>query len=165
MTGKMQGKSLLAFMLMAAMATTAYAAWSGSPNGFSVGQCTWYADGRCAESGWTLKFSQTTGRDARRWYDLVTNGRCAVGPQAGTIMVLDAWGSNSAGHVAYVESVLNGGKSWRVTHANFPFTTKSRVLQGVQTWQADFEFVPGSTTKVRLVGGSTQYPLRGFIAR
>jgi hypothetical protein len=153
-----------AAVLFAAMVTTAYAAWTGSPNGFAVGQCTWFADGRCAESGWRLNFSQNSGRDARRWYDLVTNGQRVANPRNGAIMVLDSWSGNSAGHVAYVEAITNGGR-WRVSHANWSGGTKSRVLQGVQTWEREFEFRVGGSTKVRPVGTTTWYPIRGFIVR
>lgn len=157
---------MVAVAIVTAMVTTAYAAWPGSPNGFSKGECTWYADGRCAESGWTLRFSQNYGRDARRWYDLVTNGSCAAGPRAGAIMVLDGWSTNPAGHVSYVEAVLNGGTRWRVTHANWNVGgTVVRTIDGVQIRQHEFEFVPGTTNQVRTVGGSRTYPLRGFIAR
>lgn len=160
----MKRKVLLGLGLVVAVTTTAYAAWPGSPNGFSVGQCTWFVDGRCAESGWTLKFSQNWGRDARRWYDLVTNGRRAQYPQYGAIMVVDGWDGNSAGHVAYVEALTNGGR-WRVSHANWSGGTKSRVLQGVQTWEREFEFAVGDATRVRPVGTTTWYQLRGFIIR
>jgi len=155
--------TFLAFVIALITAGDAQA-WSGSPNGFSAGQCTWYCDGRANESGWRLKFSQTSGRDARRWYDLVTNGYCAAGARAGSIMVLDGWSGNPAGHVAYVESVQSNGR-WTVTHANWPGGTTVRTISGVPIRQVQFELVPGSTTRVRIVGGTSSFPLRGFIAR
>lgn len=156
-------RSVLFMALCSILFITAFA-WSGSPNTFPSGQCTWYADGRAYETGWRLKFSVNSGRDARLWPNVLLNGACAVGPQAGTIMVLDGWSANPYGHVAYIESVQAGGK-WTVTHANWGTGTVDRYISGYPIRKTQFEFVPGSSTKVRVVGGSTSYPLREFIIR
>ena len=153
----------LSLVLCIAVVITAFA-WSGSPNNFPQGQCTWYVDGRAYETGWRLQFTRSTGRDARLWYDLLVYGACAAGPQPGTIMVIDGWPANPYGHVAYVESTQTGGK-WTVTHANWGSGTVTRTINGYPIRQTQFEFVPGSTTRVRVVNGKTSYPLRGFIIR
>jgi hypothetical protein len=136
---------------------------TSSPNGFVAPQCTWYTDIRCSEAGWRLKFSRNWGRDAALWYGLVTNGGCAVGPRASTIMVLGSWPENPAGHVAYVESVGNG--RWVVSHSNWRTGNWVRTINNVPIRQTTFEFVPGNPNRVRTVGSTNSYPIRGFIFR
>lgn len=135
-------------------------AWSR--NGFPKGQCTWYVDGRVKEAkNWTLKFSRTSGRDGWTWWDLVTNaGKGQLG-LAGDIMVLNKWRSNPYGHVAYVESSTSGS-SWNVTHANWASGSAVRTIEGYKVYKATFK-KSSSSGYVKISGGSTNYPLRGFL--
>jgi surface antigen len=133
-----------------------------SPNRFPQGQCTWYADGRAAEAAWRLRFSRAWGRDARVWPDLIVNGVC-VGVRRNAILVLNSRNTpGGAGHVAWVESVQQGGR-FTVTHANFASGRIVRWIAGVPIRATQFEFAgPG---RVRVVGGNTTYDVRTFIAR
>jgi hypothetical protein len=142
-------------------------AWS--PNGFPGGQCTWYADGRWKEYyGVKLNFSITSGRDAWKWWDIVTNtgkgNANFTGNYAGEIMVLNKWTGNPYGHVAFVESSkanASGGTQWYVTHANWSNSdAKVRTIEGYRITAKTFYRVSSSRVNT---GGSAQYPLRGFL--
>lgn len=81
-------------------------------NTFPTGQCTWYVFGRVKEKqNITLSFSETSGRDAQKWPELLTPGRYEKIslPQAGAIAVwMIKSGDTPAqdlGHVAYIEKV------------------------------------------------------------
>lgn len=75
------------------------------PRPLPAGQCTWYAEARAKEAGWTLEFRKQYGRDARKWGEMVSNGELSMTPTVGSLMLLDAWDTNPYGHVAYVEKV------------------------------------------------------------
>jgi surface antigen len=134
-------------------------AWS--PNNFPKGQCTWYVDGKVKESsGWILKFSQSSGRDAYKWWDMVTNANKGQSGYKGDIMVFNKWSGNSYGHVAFVESSTPGSK-WNITHANWKTGSSVRTIENYPIYAATF--VKGNSGYVKLSGGSAQYPLRGFL--
>jgi hypothetical protein len=154
-----------------------------SPNGFPVGQCTWYVDGRVKQyfSGWKLNFSSSSGRDAYKWWTMVTNmhqGNARfTGSYKGEVMVLNQWTGNPYGHVAFVESSSadsNGGKYWTVTHANFKTGSPVKYMNVEGSvrytsasgyypiYKGTFYRVSGSYSQVSL-GGTAKYPLRGFL--
>lgn len=142
-------------------------AWS--PNGFPRGQCTWYADGRWKERhGFKLKFSISSGRDAWKWYDIVTNVGKGTAyythDYAGEIMVLNRWSGNNYGHNSFVESSVadsTGGRKWNVTHVNWNKNDpSSRSIEGVRVTKKTFYRVNYNTVST---GGTARYPLRGFL--
>ena len=133
-------------------------AWS--PNGFPKGQCTWYVDGRVYKDGWKLKFTQSYGRNAYKWWDMVTNANKGQLGLHGDILVLNKWGSNPYGHVAYVESSTSG-KKWNVTQANWKSGNPLKYIEGYPIYTGSFKKV--ATGKVNFNGGSSTYPLRGFL--
>jgi len=128
-----------------------------SPNGFARPQCTWHCDLAADRAGWRLKFSQSSGRDAYRWPDLLVNKEMILNPSAGTIMVIDNKRSSSDsggvtnGHVLWVTSV--SGNTWSGTHSNWPLGS------GPQTFTATW----GGSGTVRINGGSTNYRCLGFL--
>lgn len=131
-----------------------------SPNGFSKGQCTWWTDGRANENGWRLKFAQSYGRDASKWWSLVTNAGQSQYGLKGNIMVLAPWQGNSYGHVGVVESSVKADSSWKVSHANWNAGSAYRTVEGVQIRLASVSKVsPGRVS----FGGASSYPLRGFL--
>ena len=132
------------------------------PRPLPAGECTWYAAIRAKESGWNLEFKQQFGRDARRWGDLVRNGKMVDQPAVGSLMVLDAWEGNRYGHVAYVEEVLGDGRI-SVTHANMKVGVKVFERQGVPIRRADVVLDGGRVMFDE--GGEFEYPVVGFIVR
>jgi len=144
-------------------ATVRGEAWS--PNGFPRGGDSWYVDGRVYQDGWKLRFSQNPGNESYKWWDLITNANKRELGKHGDIMVLNRWndGTGKYGHVAYVESSTNltfDNPSWTVTHTNWP-GTKVGEIEGVNINKGTFTKV--SAGKVNYNGGSSQYPLRGFL--
>jgi surface antigen len=134
-------------------------AWS--PNGFPKGQCTWYVDGRTKEySGWILKFSQNYGRDAYKWWDMVTNAKKGQLGYRGDVMVFNKWTGNPYGHVAFVES-STPGSTWNVSHANWTTGSPVRYIEGYPIYNATF--AKSSTGYVKRSGSSSVYPVRGFL--
>ena len=134
------------------------AGWS--PNGFPRGQCTWWADGRANERGWRLRFSSTSGRNAYKWWDMVTNANKGQLGLSGDIMVLDRWTGNAYGHVGIVETSVTRGSSWKVSHANWNAGSVFRYVEGVPIRMASVKKVsPGRVS----FGGTSSYPLRGFL--
>lgn len=80
----------------------------GSANGYSVGQCTWYAFGRAYEIlGWAPNFGSG---NANKWYsNNVSSGNFKYGstPKVGSIMVTQK--TSTSGHVAVVERLNSDG--------------------------------------------------------
>lgn len=88
-----------------------------SPNGFSnyngKGNCTWYADNRWSQQNpdYPLKFTRSSGRDAKNWDDCIDKNYFNVNPinnnaiQSNAIAVRE---SGTFGHVAYIEQVRDG---------------------------------------------------------
>jgi surface antigen len=90
-----------------------------SPNGFARPQCTWWADMETSAHSWDLNFSVSSGRDAYKWWDQVTNaGSKSATPVVGSVMVLDQSSSLPVGHVGYVTAV--NGNAFTISHANWP---------------------------------------------
>ncbi len=88
----------------------------GCYTSFSAGQCTWHAHGRAKEvKGKTITFSQSSGLNAARWWDYVTN---CTGTQTATSNSIAVWDDGDTGHVAYVEKV--SGDNVYITEANWP---------------------------------------------
>lgn len=100
------------------------------PRPFPVGQCTWYAVNRAKQDGWNLQFTQQYGRDAKDWAKLFSNSELQSNPTPGSIMVLNEWGGNPYGHVAYVESVEDANH-FSVTHANMSAGEQCATQSGV----------------------------------
>lgn len=132
------------------------------PRPLPSGECTWYAAMRAKEDGWNLNFKQQYGRDARKWGDLVRNGELVGTPEVGALMILDAWGVNPYGHVAYVEEVMDA-EHFTVTHANMMVGVKAFERQGVPIRRADLVVEGGSVRFEE--GGKIDYPLLGFLIR
>jgi surface antigen len=127
---------------------------SKSPNGFSVGYCTWYVDWRAYQQlNWKLKFSVSSGRDAWRWWDIVTNAGRGQEGHVNDIMVFGAWTGNPYGHVAWVENMITKGSKWQVEHANW----RGFNIISKETFQRV------NSSSVQLSGGKQTYPLRGFL--
>ncbi|MFM9874535.1 MAG: CHAP domain-containing protein [Fimbriimonadaceae bacterium] len=129
------------------------------PRELPPGECTWYAAARAKESGWDLKFKQQFGRDARKWGELVTNGKLVAEPVVGSLMVLDAWGTNPFGHVAYVEEVADSAH-FTVTHANMMVGVKVFSKNGVPIRRVDAEL---DGKAVSFGEGKADYPVIGFL--
>lgn len=131
------------------------------PRELPAGACTWYADARAKEAGWELKFKQQFGRDARKWGDLISNGRLVDEPVVGSLMVLDVWGANPYGHVAYVEEVVDA-THFTVTHANMMVGVKVVAKEGVPIRRVDAELDGKS---VSFGEGKADYPVIGFLVK
>ncbi len=125
-----------------------------------VGQCTWHAFGRAAEDGWAIRFDTNSGRHARLWWNKVQNACKTQTPTPGSILVLDAWPGNEYGHVAYVESVEPGGKTFTISHANFAVGQSSGVRQGVTIFRARATLVEKGVS----LEGRAPLPLVGFLS-
>jgi hypothetical protein len=141
--------------------TAVPAACTWSPNGFPIGQCTWYADGRVKDNGWLLSFSQNYGRDAYKWWYLVSNAYKGQEGHPGDIMVFAKSSSLPYGHVAYVESTQITGKKWTVLHANWSRGTVIGTLCGYNIRRVTVE--KKSNGQVSVGGSSTTYSISGFI--
>lgn len=154
------GLSVASAEIIADQAADSFRGEGWSPNGFSKGQCTWWVDGRANEKGWRLNFSQNYGRNAYKWWDMVTNaGKNQVGSK-GSIMVMDRWVGNDYGHVLYVEDMLTSGSKWKVSHANFGAGSICRYVEGVPIRLVTA--TKSGSSRVSL-GGASTYPLRGFL--
>ena len=149
--------------LSSARAAASAASCSWSPNNFPVGQCTWYTDGRVYQNGWRLQFTQSYGRDAYKWWDMVTNANKGQLGYPGDIMVFSKSSNLPYGHVAYVESTIVAGKKWNVLHVNWARGTVIGTKCGYNIRRVTVEKM--STGKVRVGGSSTTYPLSGFLYR
>ena len=141
-----------------------------SPNGFPGGQCTWYADGRWKEYyGFKLNFTKAS--DGWTWWTNVTNANQGnakfTGNYSGEI-ILNKWTNNPYGHVAFVESSQadkNGGKQWYVSQANWSKSDPAvRTIEGYRITGKTFYRDTNSYSSVN-VGGSSHYPLLGFLYR
>lgn len=119
-------------------------------NGYSKGQCTWYACGRYMQLGGS---SLKGLGDAKDWYKNAEAKGFSVGttPKVGAVA---CWNANSnggfsAGHVAVVEQVLADG-SIRVSQYNRDVKNSGGLKFGgwndKQTWEANYlEKVPGKS--------------------
>lgn len=139
----------------------ALAACSWSPNGFPPGQCTWAADGYANQSGWLLKFSQSYGRDAWKWWDLVTNANQGQLGYPGDILVLNKSKTLPYGHLFYIEKTLDVGKKWVGLHANWAVGDYVTTICGYTIRRVTIE--KKSNGEVTVGGGKTTYPIRGFL--
>lgn len=94
-----------------------YHASSGNP--FAWGQCTWFAWGRAYEHcGAAIAFSQSSGRNANRWLDMVNNQIIVRDPNQPREHAIAVWSGGDFGHVAFVEEV--SGSTITFTEANWP---------------------------------------------
>ncbi|HHA19519.1 MAG TPA: CHAP domain-containing protein, partial [Methylophaga sp.] len=87
-------------------------------------ECTRYAFGRTHEkTGTVLTFSQNTGRNGGRWYDLVNNPDLEKGsePRSNSLAV---WEYGEYGHVAFVEEV--DGDKVIISEANWASPTDGK---------------------------------------
>jgi len=127
------------------------------PRPLPVGQCTWYAAERAAESGWKINFRQQFGRDAKNWAALVSNATIENFPTPGSLLVLDAWPGNPYGHVAYVESVSEPNKI-TITHCNMSAGEEIAERQGATVRKCEvnltgnFAQFNGSKSKFKVIG-------------
>ncbi len=150
----MKHKKGLALIVVASSALVAFQG-ATSPNGFVKPQCTWGADWNAEWSGWRLKFSANSGRDAWKWWTMVTNaGGKGATPQANSVLVFkksSEGGPSSVGHVGWVKSV--SGASLVLSHSNFPVNSGLR----------DETFDIRSDGRVRRRGYSTWYAVYGYL--
>lgn len=152
---------MLALFTMAAVIKTQAADATVSPNGFVSPQCTYGADMLTSSYGWNLKFSRSYGRDADLWPSLIINGAITSNPQAGDLMVLDAWSGSSVGHVAWVW-YRSGG--WvLVIHTNMKIGTDLFTYGGA-TFRYAWFYSLGNNPVYCWDNGKT-YPLKAFITR
>ena len=153
---------VLALLTVAATHNTLAAEATVSPNGFKSPECTYGADMLTSSYGWLLKFSQSYGRDAKLWPALITNGAQTTNPQAGALMVLDAWDTNPAGHVAWVWG--RSGYWTCVLHTNMKVGTDYFTYGGATFRYAWFYFYPGWTS-VYCNDNGKWYPLKAFVTK
>ncbi len=76
---------------------------------FPEGQCTWYVAGRVQEKlGITLSFSETSGNNAKTWYDRIDNPGIikSNSPSPNSIAVFTS--PTTLGHVVFIEYVEDG---------------------------------------------------------
>ena len=153
---------VLALLTMAAVINKTQAADATvSPNGFVSPQCTYGADMLTSWSGWNLKFSRSYARDAFAWPALVTNGTTTANPQAGDLMVLDAWSGSSVGHVAWVWGRSGG---WIcVIHTNMKVGTDLPYYGGA-TFRYAWFWNNGNGSVYCWDNGKT-YPLKAFVTK
>ena len=152
--------TMLALLTMAAVINAAQGAESTvSPNGFKSPECTYGVDMLTAADGWNLQFSQSSGRDARKWNTVISNGSVTTDPQAGDVMVLGAWDGNSFGHVAWLWG--RWGEYVLVIHTNMRIGTDFFAYGGATFRYAWFRYTGGRQI-VCLDNGKT-YPLTAFI--
>lgn len=148
---------------------------SWSPNGFPVGYCTWYVDGKTNANGWLLKFSKKG--NAYEWWSQVSNAtqQGSNGGNAGDIMVLDKGSFSSVGHVAFVTSSgiysKTGTRAWTVRHANWTYPTGQTAVEkidGYSITQCTFVLTKDGKS-VQIIYDekrnvlSSPYPLKGFL--
>jgi surface antigen len=102
----------VAGQLITEMTSSGYTSAGGNP--FTAPNCTWYAWGRAKEKyNKSITFKQNSGRDADKWYGNGTNGlvsNCTLEsstwtPTADVIACFESTGSNSGGHVVFIEAV------------------------------------------------------------
>lgn len=119
-----------------------------SPNGFYAPQCTWSADLLSDAYGWRLKFSQTTGRHAIRWPDLLMNKKFVSAPRFGDLVVFGQEnGLPAEGHVGWVSftsstKIMIVHSNWKIgttsfTHNSVPFRTATFSINGNKITSAD----------------------------
>lgn len=103
--------------------------YSSPPNPFSRPQCTWYCWGRIYETtGKPAKFTTASGRNGYQWYAKLIGQKLGQSPRPGAIMCLkDNNGSGSPGHVAFVESVADGGSSITISEGGASFSSLPHV--------------------------------------
>jgi surface antigen len=92
-----------------------YAPVSTSPRfsylGSALGNCTWYANGRGQQMGWSKAKLDRMGGNASQWGGQAAAAgiRTSSSPQVGAIAQWNVSGSMPYGHVAVVERVNNDG--------------------------------------------------------
>ncbi len=95
---------------------------------------------------------------ARNWYGAAAGKGYVTGqvPRKGAAMIFEAWPTNSAGHVAIVESVVSSSEIL-VNHANW--------IENVVELRVSVKDVSASKnwSKVSVKGSNTGYPVLGFI--
>lgn len=103
--------------------------YSSPPNPFARPQCTWYCWGRIYETtGKAAKFTTPSGRNGYQWYSKLIGQKLGQNPRPGAIMCLkDNNKSGSPGHVAFVESVADGGSSITISEGGASFSSLPHV--------------------------------------
>jgi surface antigen len=93
--------------------------------GNALGNCTWYANGRLRELGYSKDDLDKLIRDASKWYSIAQDNSIPVSrtPTLGSIAQTDS-GANGKGHVAVVES-QNADGSITVSESAFAGTNPS----------------------------------------
>lgn len=119
---------VLACAAVAAFTTEAVAQRATSPNGFVSPQCTWKADWNAADRGWRLQFSQSGGRDAWKWWTIISNAERSSAPRVDSIGVIHNarnGGEGDSGHVFWVKSRTRttAGYDLTISHSNWPSGT------------------------------------------
>ncbi len=154
---------VLALLTFAAVINSSHAADATvSPNGFKSPECTWSTDLLTSSYGWPLKFSVTSGRDAKRWPSQITNGNLTTNPQAGDLMVLDGWDTNPYGHVAWVW--YREGNWVLVLHTNMRVGQDQFTYANVPFRAAWVYYSPGWTS-VYFDANKKWYALKGFVTK
>jgi hypothetical protein len=150
-------------------------------NPFEPGQCTWYVYNRVKKDGWFLRFSEENGRNANKWWNMITNSEKRQVGNPGDIMIFDEWSGSDVGHVLYVTSsgLWNGKRAWTVRHANW----NNEKLEN-DFGQTVVDTIDNANIKqctfvedkngIKLLGkdarnnkeilGNTSYPLKGFLS-
>lgn len=90
-------------------------------NPFSSPQCTWWAWKRMEENGHEITFSQESGRDGGKWWELVNNCDkfAPQDPKTSLEKTVACYSDNDGGpgHVSFIESVDETAKTVRVTES------------------------------------------------
>ena len=102
--------------------------YSHPPNPFELYQCTWYCWGRIYETtGKAPQFTVNNNRNGCYWYQKLKGEKLGQNPRPGSIMCLKDNNSEkdgNPGHVAFVESVADGGSSITISEGGNSYWRK-----------------------------------------
>src|SRR5438034_3717301 len=145
---------LIALAILFGLDGKALAQGQWSPNGFQVGQCTWFVDGAAAQAGWRLSFRNLSNANAANWPGNLCNATIRQFP-------FPWWDSNIVvflpprfplGHVAYVNWLgTSGGTTFfTIAHANWATGQPIGWIQGVPIYQDTYQVVgPGLVRRLQ----------------
>lgn len=126
-------------------------------------QCVNYVRNRLLAQGYSTSTMPSIGYARNAWTGWNFGyGKGMISPQPNSVAVLDAWGSNAAGHVFMVTSVTflpnsTGGGVFRLTADESNWDNNCGVTTNVS-----YTFDPATKTVTR-GSGTTKYPCRGFV--
>lgn len=114
-------------------------------SGYGGPNCTWYANGRMKELGYSSSALNTMRGNAHTWDNTASNGATVSStPQVASIAVWEPYvnGAGSLGHVAVVEQINSNG-TIVISESNWPKGTMygTRTL-GASNWPSKFITVP-----------------------